>query len=145
MVAEIPLDFIATFHLITEDLETAWFVDFYEEMKLIMSSDQNAAAYRAYLRSLSLPCVPYIGFVLTDLTFTDERMPDYLDEKKVIINFQKHQLIASSIEHTLHYQQVSYSLSEIDTIQTLLHDVCSDTSKHYSQEVLHAISKVIEP
>ena len=114
----------------------------YEEMKSI---HLDGASYRAYLRSLSLPCVPYIGFVLTDLTFTDERMPDYLDEKKVIINFQKHQHIASLVEHILHYQQVSYSLLEVGIIQTVLHDVWLDTSKHHSQEVLHAISKVIEP
>ena len=54
----------------------------YEEMKSIMSQNQNAAAYRTYLRSLSLPCVPYIGFVLTDLTFTDEGMPNFLDRTR---------------------------------------------------------------
>lgn len=117
----------------------------YEELKAIMSPNQNAGAYRACLRSLSLPCVPYIGFVLTDITFSDDGMPNYLDEERTVINFQKRQQIASLIEGILHYKQVPYSLYEISSIQSLMQEVWLDTSKHHSQEVLHAISKVIEP
>lgn len=115
----------------------------YEELKTLMSPNQNSGAYRTLLRSLNPPLVPYIGSVLTDLTFTDDANPDFLDQDKTVINFQKRQQIASLIEGLLHFQSPSYALHEVETIQHLINENLE--SKHHGQDVLHAISKVLEP
>ena len=39
-----------------------------------------------------LPCVPYIGIYLSDLTFIEDGNPEFLDEN--LINFQKQEVIS---------------------------------------------------
>ena len=61
------------------------------EIDAVMSSDLNYKVqclaahqqrYRAYLRDCSRPCVPYLGIMLTDLTFLDEGNKNFVEGMK---------------------------------------------------------------
>ncbi|RAL03245.1 Ras-GEF domain-containing protein, partial [Aspergillus ibericus CBS 121593] len=47
------------------------------DMQSLMSSERNFAKYRDTLRGASLPCIPFLGVYLTDLTFLTDGMPDF--------------------------------------------------------------------
>ena len=116
-----------------------------DELKTLMSPTQNYAAYRTLLRSINPPCVPYIGCVLTDLTFTDDAMSDYRDEASTVINFHKRLQTAMLIEGLLNFRFPSYGLHPVGFIQSHLRTKWTDPTKLASGEVLIAISRVLEP
>lgn len=116
----------------------------YEELRTLMSPTQNSAAYRAHMRSINPPCIPYIGVVLTDLTFTDDGMTDFLDDQKTIINFHKRQKTASLVEGLLHFRYPQYALRPIPFIQQLIEKKWTNPASLASQETLLAISRVLE-
>lgn len=117
----------------------------YDELKKLMSSSENSHAYREALRHMTPPCVPYIGNVLTDLTFTEEGMESFLDPEKQIINFQKRQVTAFLIAGLQNIKFPSYALHEIEFIQSLVTNVWTNSLFYHSPETLHAFSKLLEP
>lgn len=42
-----------------------------EEHKILLSEDNNREKLRAHLDNSDLPCVPFLGLYLTDLTYLD--------------------------------------------------------------------------
>lgn len=44
----------------------------FQKLKTLMSIEKNYSNYRAELRGSPIPCVPYLGLYLTDLTFNSE-------------------------------------------------------------------------
>ncbi|MDP2439756.1 MAG: RasGEF domain-containing protein, partial [archaeon] len=115
------------------------------QFKTLMSPTSNSAAYRNYLRALNPPCVPYIGSVLTDLTFTDDATRDYRDEECLVINFGKCFQTSNLINSLLSLQLPAYNLQTLPFIQQLLSTKWLDHSRLYNTEVLLALSRVLEP
>lgn len=66
----------------------------YEEIQKLLSHEKSYKMYRKHLRSLLLPCLPYFGVFLTDLTFTFDGNPDTIDG---LVHFGKFDKIASLI------------------------------------------------
>jgi hypothetical protein len=52
-----------------------------------LSSSNNFGFYRQMLLKQMFPCCPYLGVVLSDLTFIDEGNKNYLDEEKKMVNW----------------------------------------------------------
>eukprot|EP00009_Paramoeba_aestuarina_P017297 CAMPEP_0201542480 /NCGR_PEP_ID=MMETSP0161_2-20130828/72062_1 /ASSEMBLY_ACC=CAM_ASM_000251 /TAXON_ID=180227 /ORGANISM="Neoparamoeba aestuarina, Strain SoJaBio B1-5/56/2" /LENGTH=313 /DNA_ID=CAMNT_0047950141 /DNA_START=304 /DNA_END=1245 /DNA_ORIENTATION=- len=79
----------------------------YEKMKAIMSHRSSYAAYRAYLKGLVPPCIPYIGISLSDLTFIDDGTADPANHDTV--NFKKWKMLAGVIGELKSFQKSNYS------------------------------------
>eukprot|EP01094_Clydonella_sp_ATCC50884_P005879 TRINITY_DN1486_c0_g1_i1.p1 TRINITY_DN1486_c0_g1~~TRINITY_DN1486_c0_g1_i1.p1 ORF type:complete len:1136 (+),score=369.66 TRINITY_DN1486_c0_g1_i1:225-3632(+) len=89
-------------------------------LKSILSSDQNYKAFRAHLKGVELPCIPYLGMYLTDLTFIEDGNPN--TTKDGLVNFFKRNLISQVIADIQQYQQTPYNLEEVKFIQFYLTD-----------------------
>jgi len=66
------------------------------------------------------PCVPYLGISLTDLTFISDANPDYINDKKRVINFSKMKKIAQIIQQIQTFQQTPFCLEPILFIQDFM-------------------------
>lgn len=91
-----------------------------DSMNQLMNSTRNFNDYRDMLNSVCPPAVPFFGVYLTDLTFTEDGNPDYLQNDSRIINFAKRMKAASTIESIRQFQQMPYNFEEINEIQSFL-------------------------
>jgi hypothetical protein len=92
-----------------------------KEIEDIMQSDNNWRGYRARLTAIpsEVPCIPYLGVFLTDLTFVDEN-PDMV---RGLINFSKRQLVYNIISIVQQRQQKPYAIQPVQQIIKLLKKV----------------------
>eukprot|EP01090_Pellita_catalonica_P000606 TRINITY_DN10419_c0_g1_i1.p1 TRINITY_DN10419_c0_g1~~TRINITY_DN10419_c0_g1_i1.p1 ORF type:complete len:581 (-),score=81.77 TRINITY_DN10419_c0_g1_i1:1794-3425(-) len=92
----------------------------------LMHPQGSFRAYRAHLREQSVPCLPYLGTYLTDLTFIEDGNPDKVDG---LVNFSKRKMVYKIISEVQQYQPpnskyefkpdpaLSYFLSELPILQ----------------------------
>jgi len=74
---------------------------------------------------------------LTDLTFSDDANPDYIDG---LINFGKWELIYNVIGEIQQYQHVCYDFEYVDHIASFLSELPQNT-----EDDMFNISKSFEP
>jgi hypothetical protein len=86
-----------------------------------MSRNTNYKLFRALLRSVNPPCIPYLGMYLTDLTFIEEGNQDKLQDGS--INFTKRQRLSEVIAEIQTYQNTPYFLAELSFIRDYLYNV----------------------
>jgi len=99
-------------------------IEFINEMENLFSS--NYKGYRQLLKTISPPCIPYLGVYLTDLTFVEEGNLDFISTTKTnekIINWQKRKLIYTIINNIQQFQQLSYNLQPVHQIQEFLRKI----------------------
>ncbi|PYI09247.1 ras GEF [Aspergillus sclerotiicarbonarius CBS 121057] len=108
------------------------------DLQALMSSERNFAKYRDALRLAVLPCIPFLGVFLTDLTFLTDGIPDFAPveaettppptpntgthetptETKIgMINFHKWSKISTVIQNILSFQTTTYNLVSVGEIQ----------------------------
>ena len=110
-------------------------------MHATMSRDKSYKLFRAVLRSVNPPCIPYLGIYkkqklenilqktyffylgmyLTDLTFIEEGNPDKLQDGS--INFTKRQRLSEVIAEIQTYQNTPYHLRPVPAITEYLLNV----------------------
>jgi RasGEF domain len=90
----------------------------FEHVKEVMEPKKNYAAFRAYIKRVNPPTIPYLGMYLTDLTFMEEGSPN--KTKEGLINFMKRAQIAGVISDIQQYQQTPYHLKPVMVIQDYL-------------------------
>lgn len=76
----------------------------FEQFNSVMLS--NFQFLRQALDNSSLPCLPYIGIFLQDLTFIEDGNRNNLENG--LINFEKNEMIAKVIVQIQQYQQKSF-------------------------------------
>ncbi|KAJ3051072.1 hypothetical protein HK097_007952, partial [Rhizophlyctis rosea] len=91
-----------------------------ETLRNTMSPTRNFAVYREQLHSVNPPCVPFLGFYLTDLTFIEDGNPDNLKGGAGLINFSKRMKTAEVIREIQQYQNVPYALMPVPELQQYL-------------------------
>uniref|UniRef100_A0A7S4NAX9 Ras-GEF domain-containing protein n=2 Tax=Paramoeba aestuarina TaxID=180227 RepID=A0A7S4NAX9_9EUKA len=79
----------------------------YEKIRAIMSHRSSYGAYRAYVKGVVPPGIPYIGVSLSDLTFMYDGNPDPKDGEG-LLNFKRWILMARVIEDVKLFQKASY-------------------------------------
>jgi RasGEF domain len=114
----------------------------FEGLKKATDHSRNYADYRQQLRKVALPCLPFLGLFLTDLTFTDDGNPDTRNAGK-LINFDKYAKTARIIRDLIRYQ-APYALAEVLEIQALLFQSIDERSGMDVQE-LYEHSLKLEP
>jgi len=112
----------------------------FEVLKKATDHSRNYANYRNNLKKLNLPCLPFLGLYLTDLTFTDDGNQDMRGK---LINFDKYARTARIISDLSRYQ-VQYPLQEVREIQDFLLISIKERGGHDAQE-LYEVSLRLEP
>lgn len=97
-----------------------------------MSSTGSFKAYRDELAQTAPPAVPYVGLLLTDLTFL-ETNANTVDG---LINFTKRARMHALIdEAVVRFQSATYNLQVVPQVQALL-----AAQPAYTEDELYAIS-----
>lgn len=117
-------------------------IDIFNEISLLMNSNEgegNFYAYREALKKSVPPIVPYLGLYLTDLTFLNDGNPEFADNQKKLVNFMKMTKIGKVVRHITTYQQVPYCLASVDFVQDYM-----KSYKVRSDDELYAQSTELE-
>lgn len=103
-------------------------------------------SYRVFRRELEhvvLPCIPYVGVYLTDLTFIEDGNPDM---KGDLINWDKRKLVHNIIAQIQKFQMVGYNLQkEAATDRFLQEQLAKAPSLFKDDRDMYAKSLLLEP
>ncbi len=102
-----------------------------------LMADGDSKKYRKALRAAVPPKIPYLGFILTQLTFIDDGNPDYL---RNLINFRKRELIYNVISELFDLQNDPYSYP----VDRVVHGLLSELPSMELNE-LRQLSRKLEP
>lgn len=93
--------------------------ELFEELKELMSRQQNFQKLRAHMKNVNPPIIPYLGIFLTDLTFIEDGNPDMI-ENGTLINWVKRRRLAAVLKDIQQYQQKPFNLEAVPFIQDYL-------------------------
>lgn len=111
-------------------------MDNFTQMTELMDCFQNFKTYRQYLSQIdpSVPCLPYIGLLLTDVTFICEGNSPRVDANLINVNYVK--LLGVTLGEITRYQRVKYQLP------TPASSIYMENS--YNSDDLYTLSKLRE-
>ncbi|KTW29879.1 hypothetical protein T552_01083 [Pneumocystis carinii B80] len=97
----------------------------FENFRSIMDYSRNYSIYRSRLKEHIPPCLPFLGLILTDITFIEEGNPSYrpfrgssaVKHSIQLINYDKYIKIYSIISKLQHFQE-PYKLEFVEGLQT---------------------------
>lgn len=99
-----------------------------ENLKAIVTPARGFIVLRRRLESVAPPCLPFIGFALTDLTFVEAGNPatkklrgNGTHQSLPVINFSKHIKTAQVIGRIQRFQ-IPYRLTEVPELQIWIQD-----------------------
>lgn len=109
-----------------DQVQAKWKAQF-NELKNVVDVSRNYAGLRQRLQSAAVPCLPFVGIYLTDLTFVDAGnqdtriLPSSDDtvQPVEVINFDKHMRTARIITQLQRFQ-VAYRLQPVTELQSWL-------------------------
>ncbi|XP_029211541.1 ras-specific guanine nucleotide-releasing factor 2-like isoform X2 [Acropora millepora] len=110
-----------------------------DRLQKLVSSDGRFKNMREALRCADPPCVPYLGFYLTDLAFIEDGTPN--SNENGLINFSKMRMIAQVIQEIKHYQQNVYTLEHDKRIIRYL----TSKANLMDEDMLYRTSLTLEP
>jgi len=111
----------------------------YERISQLVHSQDNYKTLRNSLRTLTPPCIPYLGMYLTDLTFIEDGNVD--ENQDGLINFNKRKMIAATILEIQSYQQPPYCLKPLPEFQQFI----MNARKFTDTDLLYNFSHYMEP
>jgi len=95
-------------------------------LEKLMTPQASFKSYRTALHKCSLPCLPYIGTYLSDLTFIEDGNPDQTSSN--LINFQKREFVYNVIAEVEQFQQTPFVFPMVEPLHSFLVELpsCSD-------------------
>jgi len=87
-----------------------------QEIHDLLSHQKNFGAYRAALREAKLPCIPFLGLYLTDLTFIEDGNKDFLGNGD-FINFDKRLKFSKVVLELHQFQKKPFVFQPIKQLQ----------------------------
>ncbi|KAM9971336.1 hypothetical protein ACTFIW_011313 [Dictyostelium discoideum] len=97
------------------------------ELERIFSSKKSFKNYRDHLSTVQLPCIPYLGFNLTDITFIEEGNTDNVSSTDPaaanigpLINFKKRELLYQAWADLSRFQETPYTFQPEEPLNTFL-------------------------
>ncbi|ORY33701.1 ras guanine nucleotide exchange factor domain-containing protein [Naematelia encephala] len=100
-----------------------------DRLRGVIEHTKNHAAYRARLREVHGPCLPFLGLILTDITFTSDGNPDtraaVLAPEMQLINFDKYVKLGRIAIEFRRYQQ-PFNFHELEAVQIFLKRVLAE-------------------
>lgn len=117
--------------------------DSLSNLNTLMDSAKNFFRYRELLKTVhSVPCVPFFGVYLSDLTFTFTGNPDFLHNNPKLINFSKATKIVAILNEIMAFQKLTYKLKHFEDISLFLE---TELENIPSIEKQYELSLKIEP
>lgn len=110
-----------------------------DKLQILVSSDGRFKNMREALHRIDPPCVPYLGFYLTDLAFIEDGTPNITDD--CLINFSKMRMIAHVVREIRHFQHTIYNIEPDKRVISYL----LDTSLIMDDDEMYALSLELEP
>lgn len=108
-----------------------------QDLEALMNPSSSWRTYRQEVNNARLPCIPYIGVYLSDLTFIEDGNPNMIGKK---INFSKQELIWKVLSDIVRYQCSPYAIAPQNPAYSLLSALPS-----LSSDELYALSLLREP
>jgi hypothetical protein len=102
--------------------DRAWNV--FEQMELLFEPDANYKNYRAVLEKVLPPCIPYVGRLLSDILFLEEKEPTLLasgSSSGEMVNLVKMDAMANILKFLTEQQNHDYRLSSVEIIISYLY------------------------
>ncbi|GAM19390.1 hypothetical protein SAMD00019534_025650 [Acytostelium subglobosum LB1] len=99
------------------------------DLNKLMDNEENFKNYRTELRSITVPCIPYLGLVLSDMIFIQEGNPDYLPGEVTTtvggnavytFNYTKLKMVHGVIKQLQQYQRNHYMFNADPRLALLL-------------------------
>ncbi|CEP64158.1 Ras family guanine nucleotide exchange factor CDC25 LALA0_S10e03752g [Lachancea lanzarotensis] len=110
-----------------------------ENLNTLMDPAKNFFTYRNWLKNIKdVPCVPFFGVYLSDLTFVAEGNPDYLHRSMETINFSKRTRIVGILKEIASYQNIRYKFKRYDDVQAFIEESVKNVpsiEKQYEQSL----------
>ncbi|KAJ9102361.1 hypothetical protein QFC21_002761 [Naganishia friedmannii] len=118
-----------------------------DTLRHIIEHTKNHSNYRNRLRSIEPPALPFLGLILTDITFTKEGNPNYKpsprDPSVKLVNFDKY-IKLGRIAMDFQKYQTLYNLVIVNDVQIWLSHVLTEKSST-SVDALYRRSLLLEP
>ncbi|KAJ3109814.1 hypothetical protein HDU97_000044 [Phlyctochytrium planicorne] len=115
-----------------------------DHLRTTMNPAKNFSRYREALHTINPPCVPFLGFYLTDLTFIEDGSPDFVKGSSPgMINFAKRMKTAEVILEIQQYQNIPYFLTPVPELQDFLQQCLNEAD--VDENTLYDMSLAIEP
>ncbi|WWC86359.1 uncharacterized protein L201_001233 [Kwoniella dendrophila CBS 6074] len=118
-----------------------------ERLRGVIEHTKNHAAYRARLREAPTPCLPFLGLILTDITFTSDgnpsTRPSVLEPDLILINQDKYNKLGRIAMDFKRYQE-PFNFHELEAVQTFLKRVLTERGSG-SVDALYRKSLMLEP
>jgi len=109
----------------------------FQELRDMMSHDNNYRNYRARISQCNPPLVPYVGCFQTDLVFIEDGNKLWIQDQ---IHFYKCYMVAEIIQQMRQYQQTPYNLTPVRSIKDFLRNI-----KPFSEDDCWNKSVAIQP
>lgn len=118
-----------------------------DRLRGVIEHTKNHAAYRARLREVSGPCLPFLGLILSDITFTQDgnpnSRPSTLSPELQLVNQDKFAKLGR-IAIDFRKYQVPFDLKELEPVQAFLKRVLTERGSG-SLDALYRKSLLLEP
>lgn len=119
----------ATWELLTPKAQET-----YDQLKKLWGAEGNWATLRETLRRVVPPCIPYLGFFLTDVTFINEGNPDFIPGTR-LINFSKWRTVAAVMKEVMRFQETPMNFRPIRWIVEALHTPAMDPDQQWDRSI----------
>lgn len=114
-----------------------------DKLNTLMDSTRNFFRYRDLLKTVhDVPCVPFFGVYLSDLTFTASGNPDNLNNNPNLFNFSKRLKIVMILNEIMSFQKITYKLKHSEEVKLFLE---AEMENILSIEKQYELSLKIEP
>ncbi|KAF2070302.1 hypothetical protein CYY_008382 [Polysphondylium violaceum] len=92
------------------------------DLEKLMESDENFKNYRNELKTITTPCIPFLGLILSDITFIQEGNGDFVGDNNETwsLNMNKLKLMYNCIKQIQFHQKTSYLLNADPRLALLL-------------------------
>ncbi len=118
-----------------------------DRLREVIEHTKNHAAYRARLREVTEPCLPFLGLILSDITFTQDgnpnKRPSTISPDIQLINQDKFAKLGRIAADFKRYQ-TPFDFKELDVVQRYLKRVLAERGSG-SLDALYRKSLLLEP
>jgi len=115
-----------------------------EKLQMVLNPGLSYKYYRQELESAKGPSVPYLGTILSDLTFMEDGNPNTVEcpkTKNDLVNYSKRELINNVIMEIRLHQQLPYQIAPIEPLRSFLEALPCTEDKDW----LYELSQIREP
>ncbi|XP_053624041.1 ras-specific guanine nucleotide-releasing factor RalGPS2 isoform X2 [Plodia interpunctella] len=110
----------------------------FDKLAELFGEKDNWTALREYLKSISLPCIPYLGLFLTDLTYISIAHPDGSPHR-----IAKMAVVLKAVER---YQTSEYDIAPLPHVADYLNSVrYIEELQKFVEDDQYKLSKKLEP